>query len=167
MLPLRAWILAEAETAAVDADHAPSLIEHWPSTGAARDEDARLIVRVRDTRVVVLAFAPRNALAYHGERTTWVFHHDIDRRHAKAGERIASLRRAFAGAVERAELPSDLNQHDLRHRRVTTWLAEGKPAHIVQKAMGHSDLRTTLHYEHLVDEDLLQLVAAPREASTA
>jgi site-specific recombinase XerD len=33
--------------------------------------------------------------------------------------------------------------------------------------MGHSDLRTTLHYEHLVDEDLLQLVAAPREASTA
>jgi integrase len=89
----------------------------------------------------------------------WVFHHDIDRRHAKAGERLASLRRAFAGAVDRAKLPADLNQHDLRHRRVTTWLAEGKPAHMVQKAMGHSDLRTTLHYEHLVDEDLLQLVS--------
>jgi integrase len=73
---------------------------------------------------------------YQGERTPWVFHHDIDRRHAKAGERIASLRRAFAGAVDRAKLPADLNQHDLRHRRVTTWLAEGKPAHIVQKAMG-------------------------------
>lgn len=95
---------------------------------------------------------------YNGARSVWVFHHDIDRRHAKAGERLASLRRAFAGAVERAKLPADLNQHDLRHRRVTVWLAEGKPAHIVQKAMGHSDLRTTLHYEHLVDEDLLQLV---------
>ena len=104
---------------------------------------------------------------YQGERTPWVFHHDIDRRHAKAGERLASLRRAFASAVERAELPADLNQHDLRHRRVTTWLAEGKPAHIVQKAMGHSDLRTTLHYEHLVDEDLLQLVDAPRARKTA
>jgi len=58
----------------------------------------------------------------------------------------------------------DLNQHDLRHRRVTVWLAEGKPVHIVQKAMGHSDLRTTLHYEHMVDEDLLQLVEPPFEA---
>ena len=98
---------------------------------------------------------------YRGERTPWVFHHELDRRHAKAGLRLGSLRRAFAGAVRRAELPEDLNQHDLRHRRVTTWLAEGKPAHIVQKAMGHSDLRTTLHYEHLVDEDLLQLVEDP------
>ena len=85
-------------------------------------------------------------------------HHELNRRHAKAGSRLGSLRRAFAGAVERAELPEDLNQHDLSHRRVTTWLAEGKPAHIVQKAMGHSGLRTTLLYAHLVDEDLLQLV---------
>lgn len=98
-------------------------------------------------------------MTYRGQRTPWIFHHELDRRHAKAGTRLGSLRRAFAGAVTRAKLPADLNQHDLRHRRVTTWLAEGKPAHIVQKAMGHSDLRTTLHYEHLVDEDLLQLVA--------
>jgi integrase len=104
---------------------------------------------------------------YRGERTPWLFHHELDRRHAKAGTRLGSLRRAFAGAVERAELPADLNQHDLRHRRVTTWLAEGKPAHIVQKAMGHSDLRTTLHYEHLVDDDLLQLVESPSASSVA
>lgn len=98
--------------------------------------------------------------------TPWVFHHDVKRRHAKAGDRIRSLRRAFAGAVKRAELPEDLNQHDLRHRRVTVWLAEGQPAHIVQKAMGHSDLRTTLHYEHLVDADLLQLVETPTGTET-
>lgn len=98
---------------------------------------------------------------YDGERTKWVFHHPHRRRRAKAGERIGSLRRGFEAAVERAKLPEDLNQHDLRHRRVTTWLAEGKPAHIVQKAMGHSDLRTTLHYEHLVPDDLLQLVDEP------
>jgi integrase len=95
--------------------------------------------------------------------TPWVFHHDVKRRHAKAGDRIRSLRRAFAGAVKRGAITPDLNQHDLRHRRVTVWLAEGKPAHIVQKAMGHSDLRTTLHYSHLVDDDLLQLVAGPTE----
>ena len=27
--------------------------------------------------------------------------------------------------------------------------------------MGHSDLRTTLHYEHMVEDDLLSLVQAP------
>lgn len=100
---------------------------------------------------------------YHGERTRWIFHHLTDRRRAKAGQRIGSLRRGFEAAVERAELPADLNQHDLRHRRVTTWLQEGHPAHIVQKAMGHSDLRTTMGYEHLVDDDLMGLVEAPEE----
>src|SRR5690606_10892560 len=65
---------------------------------------------------------------YRGEPTEWVFHHDRDRRHAKAGTRLGSLRRAFQGAVDRAKLPADLRQHALRHRRVTVWLAEGKPA---------------------------------------
>ncbi|MFC1661332.1 tyrosine-type recombinase/integrase, partial [Gemmatimonadota bacterium] len=81
------------------------------------------------------------------------------------GDRIGSFRNGFNAAAKRAGLPSDLVQHDLRHRRVTKWLAEGKPAHIVQKAMGHSDLRTTLHYEHLVPEDLLCLVEEPRVQS--
>ena len=98
---------------------------------------------------------------YRGERTERVFHHELDRRHTRAGNRLGSVRRAFAGAVKRAKLPADFNQHDLRHRRVTTWLAEGKPAHIVEKAMGHSDLRTTLTYAHLVDDDLLPLIDDP------
>jgi len=98
------------------------------------------------------------------ERPKWVFHHPVERRRAKAGERIGSLRRGFNAALKRAELPEDLNQHDLRHRRVTTWLQEGKPAHLVQKAMGHSDLRTTMGYEHLVAEDLRALVEPEEEA---
>jgi len=100
---------------------------------------------------------------YDGERTRWVFHHELRRRHASPGDRITGLRRAFAGAVKRAKLPSDLNQHDLRHRRVTEWLRNGHPAHKVQKAMGHSDLRTTLQYEHMVEDDLLSLVEGPEE----
>lgn len=95
---------------------------------------------------------------YGGQRAPWIFHHEIDRRHAKAGERIGSLRRAFAGAVKRAGLPEDLNQHDLRHRRVTEWLRQGHSPHKVQRAMGHSDIRTTMKYSHLVAEDLLSLV---------
>jgi site-specific recombinase XerD len=98
---------------------------------------------------------------YHGERSEWIFHHETDRRRAKAGERIGSLRRGFDAAVSRAKLPSDLNMHDLRHRRVTEWLRAGKPAHIVQKAMGHADLRTTMGYSHLVGQDLMSLVEEP------
>lgn len=107
------------------------------------------------------------------KRSPWVFHHPVARRRAKAGERIGSLRRGFEAAVQRAreslehpedsKLSEELNQHDLRHRRVTTWLAEGKPAHLVQKAMGHADLRTTMGYAHLVAEDLRQLVEPEEE----
>jgi site-specific recombinase XerD len=100
---------------------------------------------------------------YSGERTEWVFHHELRRRHAKPGARITGLRRAFGGAVKRAGLPADLRQHDLRHRRVTTWLAEGHPITLVQKAMGHSTVRVTEGYAHLVDEDLLPLVAERQE----
>ena len=104
---------------------------------------------------------------YHGERSEWVFHHTADGPKHKAGQRIRNLRNSFAKAVEDAGLPADLNQHDLRHRRVTTWLQEGKPAHLVQKAMGHADLRTTLQYEHLVPEDLLALVQDQKPAKGA
>lgn len=61
--------------------------------------------------------------------------------------------------MERAGLPSDLNQHDLQ--RVTKWLAEGKPAVAVKEAMGHADLRTRMGYTHLAREHLRVLVDEP------
>lgn len=103
-------------------------------------------------------FARFRFAMYDGQPTPWVFHHLITRRRAKAGERIGVLRRAFEGAVSRAKLPCDLHQHDLRHRRVTTWLAAGADAVKVKEAMGHADLRTTMDYTHLVRENLRSLV---------
>ena len=99
--------------------------------------------------------------AYDGQRSPWVFHHTMTQRGAVAGHRLQSLHRAFATAAKRAGLPADLRQHDLRHRRVTTWLAEGKSPALVQKAMGHADLATTMVYTHLLDEHLLALVEEP------
>ena len=95
---------------------------------------------------------------YVGERSPWVFHHFLTQRGAVAGHRLQSLHRAFASAAQRAKLPADLRQHDLRHRRVTTWLAGGASPVLVQKAMGHADLATTMAYTHLLDDDLLALV---------
>jgi site-specific recombinase XerD len=96
----------------------------------------------------------------------WIFHHLTSRWHFKRCERIGSMRRAFRNAVTRAKLPDRLHQHDLRHRRVTTWLAEGRDVVLVKEAMGHSDLRTTMGYTHLAKEHLNALVAeAPRTAN--
>lgn len=95
---------------------------------------------------------------YDGKRSEWVFHHVVTRRHHCAGDRIKSLRAAFNNAVARARLPKEFVQHDLRHRRVTTWIAAGRDIAKVQSAVGHADIRTTLRYTHLVKEHLLSLV---------
>ena len=100
---------------------------------------------------------------YDGEPTPWVFHHEISRARHRAGCRIRSLHRSFASAAGRAQLPEGLHQHDLRHRRVTTWLAEGHDLVKVKEASGHSDIRTTMGYTHLAREHLRTLVE-PRSA---
>lgn len=94
-----------------------------------------------------------------------MFHHLSTKRTHRAGERTQSLAAAFASAARRAKLPAKLVQHDLRHTRITRWLADGKnPVH-VKEAVGHADLRMTMAYTHLVRENLLGLVDEPdREA---
>jgi integrase len=93
-----------------------------------------------------------------GARSPWVFHHTRTRRHHKKGDRIKSMRGAWKTAARRATVPNGFHLHDLRHRRVTTWLAEGKnPVHVME-AIGHSDLRTTMAYAHLAREHLRSLV---------
>lgn len=101
------------------------------------------------------------------ERSPWVFHHVHSMAKVTAGDRIQSLRASFNRAAEDAKLPPEFVQHDLRHRRVTTWLAEGQSPAIVQKVLGHADVRTTLGYSHLVRQDLRQLVQKDEEREKA
>ena len=103
-------------------------------------------------------FADLRFAAYDGDRPEWIFHHSRTRRQHTHGVRIGSLREAFRNAVKRAGLPAGIHQHDLRHRRVTTWLGEGRDVVHVKEAMGHSDLRTTMGYTHLAREHLKSLV---------
>jgi len=94
-------------------------------------------------------------------RPAFVFHHVVTRRTARAGERVKSYRGSVERAARLAKLPAGWRMHDLRHRRVTSWLAEGQSPALVQKALGHADLATTMHYAHLVREDLRALVTPP------
>jgi integrase/recombinase XerD len=96
--------------------------------------------------------------AYHGARSPFVFHHPMTTRSAIAGARVTSFRGAFDAAAKVAKLPAGFRPHDLRHRRVTTWLAAGaNPVH-VKEAMGHASLATTMGYTHLLPEHLRALV---------
>lgn len=113
-------------------------------------------------------FAAFRFARYRGQPTPWVFHHATTRRHHKAGERIKSLRGSLTNASKRAKLPEDFRPHDLRHRRVTTWLAEGRDVVKVKvkEALGHADLRTTMGYTHLAREHLTSLVSDTPDADT-
>jgi len=111
--------------------------------------------------------AARYRLAiYHGARTPWVFHHTNTSRSARAGARIKRMRHGFDNAIERAGLP-EMRQHDLRHRRVTKWLAEGANPVLVKEAVGHASLATTMGYTHMAKEHLRALVELPTAVPTA
>jgi integrase len=107
-------------------------------------------------------FARHRFATYKGKRNAWVFHHDRDHHKCHAGARIVSLYHGFKSAAKRAKLLPFLRQHDLRHRRIIVWLAEGKnPVH-VKEALGHSDLRTTMGYSRLAREHLRALVESAK-----
>jgi site-specific recombinase XerD len=93
------------------------------------------------------------------KRSPWVFHHVQTHGKARAGHRVGSFQTTLETAVDDAQLPDGWRPHDLRHRRVTTWLAEGKSPVHVKEAMGHSSLAVTMGYTHLAREHLRDLVA--------
>lgn len=51
-------------------------------------------------------------------------------------------------------LPADLRFHDLRHDFATKLLRTTKNLRLVQKALGHSKIETTIRYAHVLDEEV-------------
>ena len=93
-----------------------------------------------------------------GARSPFVFHYVTTSRTAVAESRCTTMRAAFERVARAAKMPPGFRAHDLRHRRVTTWLADGKnPVH-VKEAVGHASLATTMGYTHLLPEHLRSLV---------
>ncbi len=109
---------------------------------------------------------PRRFAQYDGESTPWVLHHECTRTHHEAGARIRSLHAAFQTAAKHAKLPAGLHQHELRHRRVTEWLAGGQSPVTVMHAMGHSDIKTTMRYYRFVPDHLSVLVSEESNGRT-
>lgn len=94
-------------------------------------------------------------------RSPWLFHHLHTTRAAAAGTRLTDMRASFDTAKRTAKLPDAFRPHDLRHRRVSTWLASGASPVLVKEAMGHASISTTMGYTHLLPDHLRVLVEEP------
>jgi integrase len=90
--------------------------------------------------------------AEHCPDSPWVFCN-------KKGKRIASVKKGFKLAVDRAKL-EDVHPHDLR-RTFGSWLVQaGVDIRRVSELMRHSDIRITAQvYAHLAPEDLADAVS--------
>ncbi len=53
--------------------------------------------------------------------------------------------------AEKAEIEKDISPHTLRHTFATDLYRETGKIRLVQKALGHADLSTTMIYTHIVD----------------
>lgn len=72
------------------------------------------------------------------------------------GEAIQAryLRAMIKRLGKKAGIQKDVHPHMLRHTFATDLYRETKNIRLVQKALGHSDLSTTMIYTHIVDDEL-------------
>ena len=65
-----------------------------------------------------------------------------------------NIRRMVAEYSEKAGITKNVSPHTFRHTFASDLLRATKNIRLVQKALGHEDLSTTMIYTHIVDEEL-------------
>ena len=73
-----------------------------------------------------------------------------------SGKRIhdSALRFMVKRRGVKAGIPKDVHPHMLRHTYATELYRQTKDIRLVQKALGHANLGTTMIYTHIVDDDM-------------
>ncbi len=88
-----------------------------------------------------------------GELPRWVF---STLRDGNAGEKltIQQVWKTLRTYAEKAGIEKNISPHTLRHTFATDLYRETGKIRLVQKALGHADLSTTMIYTHIVDDEL-------------
>jgi len=66
----------------------------------------------------------------------------------------ANIRKSIYIYTEKAGIDKQISPHNLRHTFATDLLEKTKNIRLVQKALGHSNLSTTMLYTHIIDDVL-------------
>jgi site-specific recombinase XerD len=64
----------------------------------------------------------------------------------------------FKKAVRVAGLNEGLHFHSLRHSTASNMVRRGVPIAVVKEVLGHLDIKTTMGYSHVRQEDLVNAV---------
>lgn len=75
------------------------------------------------------------------------------------GKRITTIKRSWHTALRRAKLPYT-NFHTLRHTAATWILKKTGNLKLTQQILGHSDIKTTTKYAHVLDDEKRQALTS-------
>jgi len=73
---------------------------------------------------------------------------------------IRSAQQVFKQCLKKAQINKDMGIHGLRHSFATHLMENGTDVSIIQKMLGHNDIKTTLLYTH-VSKKLISRVESP------
>jgi integrase/recombinase XerD len=77
------------------------------------------------------------------------------------------IRQVMKRITKKAHIDKNVHPHTLRHSFATDLYRYSKDIMLVQKALGHSDISTTMIYTHLVDDDLEDALRNFRKGKTS
>lgn len=89
------------------------------------------------------------------EPSHWLFEGQKPGSHLNA----SSLQRVFYAARDKAGIHKHVTVHSLRHSFATHMLEQGTDIHVVQRLLGHADIKTTTIYLHLKRESVTSVVS--------
>ncbi len=67
---------------------------------------------------------------------------------------VNTVQKYISSVAKRAGIAKRVSPHTLRHSFATHMLQSGKDIRRVQNFLGHSDVRTTMIYTHVMDQNL-------------